>query len=243
MISRIKTILRPYAKKMIKKGRSAEGENQPIYYKHSYAVEGEDMILAHIFRNVSCGFYVDVGAHHPQKYSNTYYFYEHGWRGMNIDAMPGSMTLFNRLRPRDINLEVAISNIRQTMQYYVFNEPALNGFCQKLATEYNKIAGNALIAQQEIETKTLAEIFDLHLPEHQAIDFLNVDVEGLEYDALVSNNWRKYRPKIVLVEALEPPYMDQEHRPRIIRFLEEQNYRLYAQTVLDLIFKEQTVSF
>ena len=75
----------------------------------AYAQEGEDLILYRIFEQTPPGFYVDIGAHHPCCFSSTYLFYQRGWRGINIDAMPGSMDLFRRIRPRDINLESAIS--------------------------------------------------------------------------------------------------------------------------------------
>ena len=61
----------------------------PIYfYQKSYSQEGEDILLSRIFRNQKKGFYVDIGAHHPTRFSNTYYFYKLGWRGINIDAIP-----------------------------------------------------------------------------------------------------------------------------------------------------------
>ena len=34
------------------------------------------------------------------------------------------------------------------------------------------------------------------------IDFLTVDVEGLDLRALQSNDWTRYRPSYVLVESL-----------------------------------------
>ena len=68
------------------------------------------MILIRIFSNKSHGFFIDVGAHHPKRLSNTYYFYKRGWRGVNIDAMPGSMREFSKFRKRDINLEIPIGN-------------------------------------------------------------------------------------------------------------------------------------
>lgn len=58
------------------------------------------------FRKKKIGFYVDVGAHHPMRFSNTYFFYRMGWSGINIDAMPGSMKEFKKYRRRDINLEL-----------------------------------------------------------------------------------------------------------------------------------------
>jgi len=99
----------------------------------SYSQEGEDLILLRIFEKKRIGFYVDVGAHHPFRFSNTYRFYLRGWRGINIDPMPGSMRLFNKFRKRDINLELAVGENEDTLIYYMFNEPALNTFDEGLA--------------------------------------------------------------------------------------------------------------
>jgi hypothetical protein len=68
----------------------------------SYAQEGEDLLLARCLAYRDMGFYVDIGAHHPKRFSNTYLFYRRGWCGINIGAMPGSMSQFRRVRPRDI---------------------------------------------------------------------------------------------------------------------------------------------
>lgn len=79
------------------------------FHTKSYALQGEDLILREFFEYAKNGFYVDVGAHHPFRFSNTYLFYQSGWRGINIDAMPGSMKLFNRFRPKDINIECGVA--------------------------------------------------------------------------------------------------------------------------------------
>lgn len=79
------------------------------FHTKSYAIQGEDLILRELFEYAKSGFYVDVGAHHPFRFSNTYLFYKVGWRGLNIDAMPNSMKLFNRFRPRDINIECGVA--------------------------------------------------------------------------------------------------------------------------------------
>jgi len=70
------------------------------YRRESYAQEGEDLVLARLLEPVGKGFYVDVVAHHPFRFSNTFLFYRMGWRGINIDAMPGSMRPFRRHRRR-----------------------------------------------------------------------------------------------------------------------------------------------
>jgi hypothetical protein len=83
----------------------------------SYSQEGEDLILRKIFENQQQGFYIDVGAHHPKRFSTTYVFYKHGWRGINIDAMPDSLKVFNKFRKRDINLEKAFSDKKERLTY------------------------------------------------------------------------------------------------------------------------------
>ena len=106
----------------------------PIGGRLSYAQEGEDLVLARILgTNTSPGFFVDVGAHHPTRFSNTYYFYRRGWRGINVDALPGTASLFQRARPRDVTVECGVGAQAGVMTYFVFNEPALNTFSEQEA--------------------------------------------------------------------------------------------------------------
>ncbi|AFZ21377.1 FkbM family methyltransferase [Allocoleopsis franciscana] len=207
-----------------------------LYHNLSYSQEGEDMMLARFFLEQTQGFYVDVGAHHPQRFSNTYYFYLKGWRGINIDAMPGSMENFNKLRPEDINLEFPISDSNQTLTYYEFNEPALNGFCEKTAHERDGLRHYKIIDEKKLITYTLAEILDKYLPLNQEIDFLNIDVEGLDCQVLKSNNWQKYRPKMVLIEDLNLSSLSCIEESTVAAFMNKQDYKLYGKSVCTLIF-------
>jgi hypothetical protein len=101
-----------------------------IYNQHRilFSQEGEDGLLERVCAGKLNGFYVDIGAHHPQRFSNTYVFYLKGWRGINVDPMPGSKQRFDILRDRDTNLEVGVSDVREELIYYSFKEPALNTF-------------------------------------------------------------------------------------------------------------------
>lgn len=207
------------------------------YAIQSFSQEGEDMILRRLFENLHTGFYVDVGAHHPKRFSNTYYFYKKGWNGINIDAMPGSMQAFETVRPRDINIEKPVSDKKQALTYYAFNEPALNGFSKELSEQRNG-QGNYLIKfTKDIETATLEEILDQNLPQNQQIDFLSIDVEGLDFMVLKSNNFEKYKPKVILIEILESSLSDIEHN-EITKYLREYRYTTYAKAVNTVIFIE-----
>jgi len=208
-----------------------------IYEFHnlSFSQEGEDLILKRKFEGQENGFYVDVGAHHPSRFSNTYLFYLSGWKGINIDAMPNSMTLFNTTRTRDINLELPISDKPDKITYYAFNDPALNSFQKDLADQYVKL-GYEILFEVALSPQTLSDVLDEYLPKNQTINFLSIDVEGLDCQVLKSNNWSKYRPEIILVEDLASVPIKQIMKSEIYSFLESQNYSLYAKTVNTLFF-------
>lgn len=201
----------------------------------SYSQEGEDMILRRLFEKQNTGFYIDVGAHHPKRFSNTYFFYKKGWSGINIDAMPNSMALFNRIRPRDINIEKPISNTQDTLTYFMFNEPALNGFSKELSEKRNTKGRYFIKSQIDIQTDTLNHILDSHLPALQEIDFLSIDVEGLDFQVLQSNCFSKYKPKVILIEILSSR-LDEVVTDPISVFLKQYNYSIYAKAVNTVIY-------
>lgn len=207
------------------------------YYNKSYSQEGEDMVLHRMLGSIKKGFYIDVGAHHPMRFSNTYFFYKRGWRGINIDAMPGSMNSFKSSRSNDINLEVAVSDVPTELSFYIFEEPAINSFDVNLSEDRIK-NGNKLIRKQSIKTQTLEQILDNNLPLGQAIDFISIDVEGLDLKILKSNNWKKYVPKIVAVECLGNDVITIQNDPTY-QYLTGLNYLLIAKTVNTCLFQHK----
>lgn len=198
------------------------------YSTPSYSQEGEDMILRKVLADRENGFFVDVGAHHPKRFSNTYFFYRLGWSGINIDAAPGSMRLFQQQRPRDINLEVGIAREPKEMTFFVFNEPALNSFDKALA-QSRESEHLHILGEQKVGTRTLADVLNEHVPANQRIDFLTVDVEGLDLEVLQSNDWHRFRPWYVLAECFGVR-LTQVHESPIGQFLFEQGYEVFAKT-------------
>jgi len=203
----------------------------------SYSQEGEDGLLRRIFSGQETGFYVDIGAHHPKRYSNTYYFYLFGWRGINVDPAKGCMELFRKVRPRDINIEAAVANGTGALTYYEFDEPTLNGFSSEISLARSKNGPYRIINERKITTMTLAEILDRYLPAGQPIDFLNIDAEGFDLDVLRSNNWTKYPPAIVLAEDLSLSNLQQLDSSPVVCFMAQQGYELYGKTVNTLVFR------
>jgi len=206
------------------------------YLAPAYSSEGEDLILKRIFDNKANGIYVDVGAHHPFRVSNTYLFHKMKWTGINIDPMPGSKALFDRYRPQDVNLEMGVSATRQHLTYHIFNEPALNTFSAHKVVEYTQDPKYRVIKERKIETWPLADILDHYLPAGRSIDFLTIDAEGLDMDVLRSNNWEKYRPAYILVES-DPFLLSDMQHCELGQFMQQAGYAIFAKTYYTYFFK------
>ena len=209
--------------------------------RKSYSQNGEDRILDWCFDGKEDGFYVDIGAHHPKRYSNTYLLYRKGWKGLNADANPGSMRAFRQIRPRDINVEAALATERRDLVYYSFEDAALNTFDR--ATALERVAnGCAIIRETPMTTVSLRELFDRYLPPGITIDLLTVDVEGLDYDVLQSNDWNRYQPVYILAECLESQSIQQIGSDKITQLLAKNGYIPIAKTIHTVLYKRAVPS-
>ena len=212
----------------------------------SYSQEGEDRVLSSLLfklhgnKKINDGFYVDVGAHHPYRFSNTFLFYRQGWHGINIDAMPGSMSAFNKQRSRDINVESGVGRKIETLQFYVFNEPALNTFDKDLAKDRCNDVWH-IKATVDVPIVPLSGIMKKHVPKGQRIDFLTVDVEGFDLEVLQSNDWEEYRPLIVLVETFGLTFEDLAS-DSVTGYLRSLGYVVYSKTVNTTFFVDNIVT-
>jgi FkbM family methyltransferase len=205
------------------------------YATFSYAQEGEDLILLRLFGNKSQGFYVDVGAHHPYRFSNTCALSLRGWRGVNIDADADAIEAFRRVRPRDTNLALGVSDKAGQYTLYVFSDAALNTIDPELARQRAELSQYRLLAQRDIKVDRLDSILRDNLPEGQTIDLLTVDVEGRDLEVLRSNDWQSFRPRCVVVEARVAD-IEELNTHRVHALLLDKGYRLFAKTVNTLIY-------
>lgn len=235
---RIHTAVLKYFPARLKNIITAEFKRRSFYnfQNLSYSQEGEDLVLGRFFENKVNGFYVDIGAHHPVRFSNTFKFYLNGWRGINIDPMPGCMIEFEKLRPNDINLEIPISDKRETLTYFIFNEPALNTFSENEAARKNGHNSYRIIEKKQLKMQRLDSILDKYLPNDTHIDFISIDVEGLDLKVLKSNNWKKYRPDLVLVEDLQSD-IEKLFSTELYNFMKLNGYKLVARTFNTLFFR------
>ena len=198
------------------------------YRSLSWSQEGEDLILGRYFSKRN-GTFIDVGAHHPYRYSNTFKFYRKGWRGLNIDPLPNMKSLFDQERPNDINIECAISTKEGRADYYMFELPQLNTFSKKNA-EFQKKKWT-LQQVKSMDVFRLDQILE-KINFTTDIDLFSIDVEGLELEVLKSNDWSKYSPRVIVIENLD------SDNKLIDSYLSELNYRQFANTINSYFYEK-----
>ncbi len=166
----------------------------------SYAQNFEDVMLWRALKEVRNGFYIDVGANHPTIDSVTKAFYERGWNGINIEPEKELYDLLKGERPKDINLNIAISASVKSIEFYVSKVRGWSTTDQNISDTQKKKGTISEI--RTIEAKSLDQICNEY---HQdEVHFLKIDVEGAEKDVLESFSFQEVRPWILVIEATKP---------------------------------------
>ena len=211
-------------------------KNKYLFKKKTYSAFGEDVEIKKHFKKNFKGFYVDVGCYHPIKANNTLLLYQRGWTGINIDINKLSIDLFNFCRPKDINLNLAISKKKIERVYYQKELSLLNSIKRKQA----KAAFQGKILTKKIKSKSLNRVLELSKFKNQKIDFLDIDVEGADFEVLSSLNFKKYAPKLISIEImpenLDVSKMDIKNS-NIYKFLIKKKYQLIWSNKFSVIFK------
>jgi len=152
-------------------------------FKVSWSQGAEDLVLLSLLSYLEPGSCVDIGAHHPSRYSNTRHLYQLGWRGVNIDADQDLLPEFFSHRPDDINICAAVGSQ---------NSYILNVFDEKLVSTVNsqkanfeESIGRKKLGEREVRGITLRSVLDQYFPEDK-VSLLLIDIEGSDYDALES---------------------------------------------------------
>ena len=181
-------------------------------------MEGEDLIISDLTKNIKNGFYVDAGCYHPLHLNNTYLLYKRSWNGINIDISEFSIKLFNYLRPNDVNINSAVSNTEKEISFYYQKKLSQLSTIKK-AISNERMQGN--IKEKKIKSLKLNSILNQSKFKNRQIDFLNIDVEGADFEVLKSLDFTIYEPKIICIEIMEKNIFESE----IYNFLKDLNYK------------------
>jgi FkbM family methyltransferase len=167
----------------------------------SYAQNMEDYHLDVAFGGARQGRYIDIGGGHPVAGSVSFWFYQRGWSGVVVEPQPDLAALHRRLRPRDTLVEAVIGRTSGEADFFKIDR--LHGLSTTVRA-HAEAAGLYGVGFETIKLPSLSLADLCRAYEINTVDFLKIDVEGAERDVLESGDWSKYRPRIVVLEAVTP---------------------------------------
>jgi FkbM family methyltransferase len=194
----------------------------------SWSQCGEDMVIRHRIlgshgrssraiaftgaTRLKPGFYVDIGAFSPKRYSNTYWLYRHGWCGITVEPRAESAWMFRQARPRDTHITAVIGRT--------------DGFKAFSSADYSPL--NSVIESQNetqcvVPSIRLATLLETHLPSARVIDLMSIDCEGSDIEVLCSNDWGRFRPRLICIEDFA--WSPESRQSEISAFLYSHDYR------------------
>jgi len=171
----------------------------------SYAQRYEDMHLLRVFGEQTGGFYIDIGAGHPVYDNVSFTFYLRGWSGITVEPNPWLVQLSEAVRPRDRRVQSLVGEKTGEATYYLVEDfhglsTTVESHALKAQSEFGKNS-----QAMTVPVTTLRALCEQQAP--AVIDFLKIDVEGAEREVLLGGDWRRFRPKVVVLEALAPVTM------------------------------------
>jgi FkbM family methyltransferase len=206
------------------------------YVYGSYSQSKEDLIIDKMIGYKKTGFYVDVGAFDPLRFSNTMRFYKRGWRGINIEPNTFHWHTFMAKRNRDINLNIGIAQKKGNLTYYHMDPATLSTFVKKQIAEYER-QGFTLLGTRKISVLPLCDVLE-KFAKGKTIDFMSIDVEGFEIDVLKSNDWKKFRPQFLCIESTKADRKNRYTYHTIVSYLYTICYQLIEDNGLNTFYKD-----
>lgn len=210
--------------------------NQTI--RRSYSQAYEDRYAWELLGRRTPGYYVDLGCHDPVRLSNTYLLYRNGWSGLAVDAAPEHAARFHAVRPRDTFAQVGVGlESAGSRPFYVHAASALSTFSKDQSDRY-VAEGHPLISIVDVPIMSLGDILATYVGDTH-IDFLSIDIEGLDFVALTTNDWTRYRPDLICVEldASGANRSSAAVRPEIADLLTDNGYSLAGSRGVNAFFR------
>lgn len=219
------------------------------YAKTSFSQTGEDLIVDFVFKAIGIKnpSYIDIGAFDPYEYSNTALFYLNGSVGVTVEPNPSNFHKFTENRPRDINLNVGISDNKGEMNYYIFDAPTLNTCSKKEAEIFQRVGNHRIINTIKVQVDTLQNIIRENC-KNVFPDLLSLDAEGADEIVLNAIDYEKNYPKVICLETIS--FSDKISfskkdsaikEKKLTKFLLSKDYIIFADTYINTIFVKKTV--
>jgi len=170
--------------------------------QHFYSQHGEDFLLNEIFKNKQNGFFVEVGCIDGRRFSNSLTFEEKGWKGLCVEAHNDYIDLLKKNRPHSIICHCAASDHDEdNVTFYANKRGSLSTLDKTMENTFKDKYGEYFSGfdEQTVNIRRLDTLFKENNVTN--IDFMSLDIEGHELEALKGLNFNKYKPTVIVVES------------------------------------------
>ena len=212
------------------------------FEKSSWAQQGEDLIVDFLF---SCYIkkqkvkYLDIGANAPKWLSNTYYFYlknEFGG-GILVEPNPQLSEKLIQERPQDTVLNCGVGIEESVLPFYFMDADTLNSFSMQ-AVQDAMNAGHKLLGYIDVKVIPIAWIFE----QYGKMDFISIDVEGLDFEILKAIDYDTYAPYVICIETAEyGVFAKRKDMDDMVGFMKAKGYCVCADNYINTIFVKQDI--
>lgn len=185
---------------------------------------GEERLIELFFEQAGLttgGIYIEVGANDPKQFSQTWHLEQRGWTGLLVEPIPELCDELRAQRPASTVVQAACASPSQvgTAQFHIAKA---HGQSTLAPGEAN--VGVPFDRVVDVVVRTLDQIIDeAKLPR---LDFISIDVEGVQLDVLRGFDLARHHPTLLLME-------DHLHDLHTHRHITAAGYRLVKRTGLN----------
>jgi FkbM family methyltransferase len=205
----------------------------------SWSQCAEDIVLETIIGDKQDGFYLDLGAHDPTTISVTKLFYDKGWTGINVEANPHKFNELVEFRVRDINVNAVVGR-EESYAFSVMSSSAMSTADPKTLERLVSEGKISEVTRLQIKGVTLRSLLTEY--SRTKVDFLNIDLEGMDFEALKSGKFEELDiqryPQYVCLESYMP--LSRTLELDSVRYLQALGYEILCvlphSTILKLVF-------
>lgn len=175
----------------------------------SYSLYGEDLIIKHLCHRLGIqnGYYLDIGCFHPKWISNTHLFHKAGWQGTVCDVDIWKTRPFKIFRPGVQIVTAGIlpaNSVNGSETLFRFKRflSEWDTFSNDEANRIKKIWGYDFEAIK-VPTLSIDSVLEKIYLDNSRINFLNIDVEGLDDKILATIDFNRFPIDIIAFEDNE----------------------------------------
>ena len=137
------------------------------------------------------------------------------------------------------NLGITVQNVEQLNFFFTEDDAPHYQVCSTRINHLKKHYPNSIIKEFSISAITINEFLETKV-KNKFIDYLSIDIEGMDYDSLMSINLKKFFIKNISIEFI---HLDKFQKKKMINHLNKNGYSYagygYDHNNFDLLFVKE----